>query len=131
MGLFYMLSRPEIDLLPSVGILELLEAKTLDLRMQLRGPRPPGNEIAIIALDEKIEQQLGRWQSCGRQWLAQLLDILHEGGVQVIGFDFALAETDPGAVPQAMQELTTFLTSSKWMATLVLSTRKAKLLPPD
>lgn len=112
MVLFYALSRPEINLLPSIGILELLEAKTLDLRMQLRGARPPGNEIAIIALDEKTEEELGRWQSGGRQWLAQLLDILHAGGAKVIGFDFALAEPDPGSVPEAVQELAAFLTTA-------------------
>jgi adenylate cyclase len=111
MALLYVFSRPEIRLLPSVGVLELLEAKTLDLRMRLRGVRSPGQEIVIIAIDEATEEELGRWQSGGRRWLAQLLDILHEGGAKVIGFDFTLAEPDRGAVPEAIQELTTFLTN--------------------
>ncbi len=98
----YILSRPEIDVLPSSGILELIEAKTLDLRFLLRGPRTPGDDIAIIAVDEKSEDELGRWQSSGRSWLAQMLDIIHEGGAKTIGFDLTLAEPDKGAALEAI-----------------------------
>ncbi|GAK60204.1 hypothetical protein U27_00095 [Candidatus Vecturithrix granuli] len=41
--------------------------------------------------------------------LTQLLAILHKSGAKIIGFDSALAEPDPGAVPEAVQEFTDFL----------------------
>src|SRR5512136_1902163 len=90
----YVLSRPEIQLLPTTGMLEIIEAKTLDWRFRLRGPIRPEDDIVIVAVDEKTEDALGRWQSSGRQWIAKLLDILIEGNAYVIGFDLTLAEPD-------------------------------------
>ena len=66
----------------------MLEAKTLDLRFLLRGRRQPRDDIVIIAVDGKTENELGRWQSRGRQWLADMLDVLREGGAKTVGFDF-------------------------------------------
>ena len=103
----YILSRPEISVLPSSGILELIEAKTLDLRFLLRGARTPGDDIVIIAVDEKSEDELGRWQSSGRSWLAQMLDLVNEGGAKTIGFDLTLAEPDKGAALDAIDTIQT------------------------
>ena len=103
----YVLSRPELKLLPAPALLEFIEAKTLDLRVLLRGKQSPGNAIVIIAVDEKTEDELGRWQSAGRRWLAQMLDLLHEGGAKVIGFDFTLAEPDEGAAVAVVEEIKT------------------------
>jgi len=105
----YVLSRPENRLLPSIDILELLEAKTLDLRFLLRGERKPRDDIVIIAVDEKTEDELGRWQSSGRRWIAKMLDILHEGGAKVVGFDVTFAEPDEGAALEAVEEIKTHL----------------------
>lgn len=49
----YVLSQPEFNLIRSRGILDIFEAKTLDLRFRLRGKRPLGDDIVIIAMDEK------------------------------------------------------------------------------
>jgi adenylate cyclase len=95
----YMFSRP--------GILEVIEAKALDLRFHLRGEIEPRDDIAIVAVDEKTEDELGRWQSSGRQWLAKFLDILHEGNPKVIGFDFVLAEPDEGRELEMIDEIRT------------------------
>ncbi len=103
--MLYILSRPEINVIPTPGLLEIIEAKTLDMRFRLRGPISPGNEIVIIAVDEKTEDELGRWQSSGRQWIAKLLDILREGRAKVIGFDLALAEPDEGQALGLIEEL--------------------------
>ena len=113
-GGFYVLSHPEIRLLPPIEILEILEAKSFDLRLRLRGTLTPSDRIAIIAIDEKTEDELGRWQSAGRRWLAQAVDLLHQGGAKVIAFDFTLAEPDEGAVPEAFETLK----SRYWQGTL-------------
>ena len=105
----YVLSQPEFNLIHSTGILDIVEAKTLDLRFCLRGKRQPGDEIVIIAMDEKTEDDLGRWQSSGRRWIAQMVNVLHEGGAKVIGFDLTLAEPDEGAVPEAVDRIKVYL----------------------
>ena len=90
----YVLSRPEIGRLQAPDMLEIMEAKTLDVRFRLRGAINPGDDIVIIAVDEKTEDDLGRWHSLGRLWLAQLVNILHQGNASVVGFDLTLAEPD-------------------------------------
>jgi len=101
----YILSQPGTTLIGSIDVLELIEAKTLDLRFRLRGEKQPGDDIVIIAVDEKTEDDLGRWQSSGRRWIAQMLNSLHEAGAKVIGFDFTLAEPDEGIDLEMLDEI--------------------------
>ena len=101
----YVLSRPDIRLLPAPKILEIIEAKTLDFRFILRGPIQPRDDVVIVAVDEKTEDELGRWQSSGRQWIAKLLNILRDADARVVGFDLALAEPDEGGGVKLAEEL--------------------------
>lgn len=107
---FYAFLQPELRLFPSLPVVdqiaalfEIIEAKTLDIRFWLRGPRSPGDDIVIVAVDEKTEDELGRWQSSGRRWIAEFVHILHQEGANVVGFDLTLAEPDEGAVLEAME----------------------------
>ena len=101
-SVIYILSQPEINLIKSTGLLDLIEAKTLDIRFRLRGNRQPKDDIVIIAVDEKTDDELGRWQSSGRRWIAELVKILHKGGAKVVGFDLVLAEQDEGAAQEVI-----------------------------
>jgi CHASE2 domain-containing sensor protein len=58
--------------------------------------RDPGPEIAIIAIDDKSIEKIGRWP-WSRSVFARMVDILSEGGAKVIGFDilFLLPEEQP------------------------------------
>ena len=103
---FSILFRPDVTLLGSIEALDIIEAKTLDVRFHLRGRKRPRDDIVIIAVDEKTEDELGRWQSRGRHWLAEMLDVLREGGAKTIGFDFTLAEPDEGSVADAVAAVT-------------------------
>ena len=112
--LLYLISRPEfayfetkLNLRGLNDILEIIETKTLDMRFRWRGERRPGDDIVIIAVDEKAEGELGRWQSSGRGWIAKMLDILHAGGANVVGFDLVLAEPGESAALTAVDELKT------------------------
>jgi adenylate cyclase len=111
----YAVSRPEwpayeraLGLRGLNDILEILENKTLDMRFKWRGEVSPSDNIVIVAVDEKADDELGRWWSSGRRWIAKLLDVLHEGGVAVVGFDLVLDEPDEGAALTAVQELQTY-----------------------
>ena len=102
---FYFLSRPAIGLVRPIKLLEIFEARTLDLRFKLRGIEDPGQDIFIVVLDEKTEEKLERWQSAGRNWLAEMINTLRKHGARVIGLDLSLTTADPGSVPEAIDTL--------------------------
>ena len=89
----------------------LLELKTLDLRFRYRGKIPTTGEVALVTIDEKSLDELGRWP-WPRVRMAQLLDGLVKNDVKVVGFDIVWAEPDENselkslaAVKQKVQEL--------------------------
>ena len=49
---FYLLSRPEIGRLPVIGLQEIVEDKSLDLRFRMREPVKPHGDIVIITVME-------------------------------------------------------------------------------
>lgn len=71
-----------------------LERSALDLRFQLRGVEAPSGEIFIVGITEPCLDKLGRWP-WDRHVHAELLNVLTEGGVQVVGMDIIFAETSP------------------------------------
>jgi len=74
-------------------VFEMIELKTLDLRFRARGKIKPGTEVAIVTIDEKSLDKLGRWP-WPRKTIAQLVDALNDYGVNCIGFDVVFAEPD-------------------------------------
>jgi len=75
--------------------LQLIELKTYDLRMQLRGSRLPSKDIAIVAVDEKSlgSPLLGRWP-WSRARIADIIKIINNAEAKVIVFDMVFAEPD-------------------------------------
>ena len=91
--------------------LSLLELKTLDLRFLSRGKIATTGEVALVAIDEKSLDELGRWP-WPRVRMAQLLDALVKYEAKVVGFDIVWAEPDENselkslsALKQKMNEL--------------------------
>jgi adenylate cyclase len=87
-----------------VRLLSELEARTLDSRFRLRGPRKPSPSIAIVAIDQRSEDLLGRWPF-PRTVFAQTLDFLHDAGARVVAFDVGFPEPDENSALQALREL--------------------------
>lgn len=74
--------------------LELLDFRFIDFRLQVRGRTPVGEEVAIVAVDEKSLQERGRWP-WPRFQLARLISQLTDMGAAVIALDIVFAEPDP------------------------------------
>lgn len=75
----------------SPPFLDLVELKALDIRFKGRPGVQPGEEVAIIAIDEKSLKELGRWP-WPRSVMARLIDSLTSYDVKVMGFDIVFAE---------------------------------------
>jgi adenylate cyclase len=91
--------------------LSRLELMTLDLRFTFRGKIVTTGEVALVAIDEKSLDELGRWP-WPRVRMAQLLDALVKYEAKVVGFDIVWAEPDENselkslsALKQKMNEL--------------------------
>lgn len=78
-----------------LGYLDLIEARALDLLMQLRGQqRSP--EIVLIQIDDRAFEKLGEKQPLPRSYLASLIEVAVRGGARVIGLDVEFkVRTDP------------------------------------
>lgn len=95
--------------LSGTAILDTVEFKTYDLRLQSRGPVRPSPAIVLALIDEKSLHTEGRWP-WPRSKLAALVDILSQDGARVIGFDIGFLEPDENSqlalIEQVRQQVT-------------------------
>ena len=87
-----------------VSFFETIELKALDLKFKTRGPRTPGSEVAIVAVDEKSLDEFGRWP-WPRAKIAELVNRLNEYGAKVVAFDVVFAETQENTELRVLERL--------------------------
>lgn len=75
------------------GFIDTIENKVLDFRFIVRGTTPPGDEVVIIAIDEKTLDELGRWPF-PRRYFVEVAENLNNWGIRVLGFDMIFSEPD-------------------------------------
>ncbi len=78
-----------------VPFLDLMELKTIDLRLLARGEIAPGPEVVLAVIDEKSLDHEGKW-IWPRKKIALLIDRLSEAGARVIALDICFVEPDDG-----------------------------------
>ncbi|HRZ86621.1 MAG TPA: adenylate/guanylate cyclase domain-containing protein [bacterium] len=119
--LFHKLSAVKISLAAAAAVLLLyvlnpaflavIELKTLDLRFQLRGKTDPGGEIAIVTIDDRSLDKLGRWP-WPRAYIADAVRYLKDSGAAVIGFDILFTEPDRNTALATVEKLAEAFASS-------------------
>ncbi len=72
---------------------ETMELRAYDLHFLTRGTIPPGNDVAIVSIDQKSIDALGRWP-WPRYRIADLIDRLRFYGAKVVAFDVVFSEPD-------------------------------------
>ncbi|MBL8688883.1 MAG: CHASE2 domain-containing protein [Rhodospirillaceae bacterium] len=85
----------------AVVLLRNIEAEALDHRFRLRGPIKPGDETAIVLLDDRTLLELGRLP-IDREWYARAIDRLAADGARVIGLDVLMVEPGPEEADRAV-----------------------------
>jgi len=81
-----------------------MELKTLDTRFHLRGPRSPNPAIVIVSIDQKSQDELGRWPF-PRSNFAKVVDVLKDAGAQVITFDITFPQPEQNATLELTDKL--------------------------
>jgi adenylate cyclase len=84
--------------------LRSIETKFYDLHFALRGATHPGDQVVIVAIDEKSLAAVGRWP-WPRSTLAKLVTILSQHGAKAIAFDILLSEPEVSGELRVAQEL--------------------------
>ncbi|HKW64910.1 MAG TPA: adenylate/guanylate cyclase domain-containing protein [Candidatus Acidoferrum sp.] len=98
-GIYYFVFLQEKNT-PLSELAQRLELDTLDTRFRYRPARytHPDSRIAIVDIDQKAQEILGRWPF-SRNSFAQMLDVLHEDGAAVAAFDVTFSKPDQTAAP--------------------------------
>jgi len=74
----------------SLGYLESVQARTLDLLQRLGGRRFP-SEVVIVAIDDAAFESVGERQPIPRDYLARVIRGLQKSGAAVVGLDITLS----------------------------------------
>src|SRR2546427_702917 len=85
---------------PIFEFVQRLELATLDTRFRYRPQRfsHPDPRIVVIDIDQRAQEVLGRWPF-SRTNFAKTLDVLHDDGAKVVGFDITFSKPDRSAAP--------------------------------
>lgn len=85
---------------PLFDFLKRFEYNTLDTRFRYRPARytPPDPRIAIVTVDQRSQEVLGKWPF-PRKYFGQMLDALREDGARVATFDVTFDKPDQTAAP--------------------------------
>jgi len=77
----------------SLPLLRDFDLRYSDLRFKVRGEVKPNSQVAIVAIDEKSINELGRWP-WSRYILAELVDKVKSYNPKVIALDITFSETE-------------------------------------
>ncbi len=88
-----------------IPFFELMELKTIDLRLQARGVKRPGPNVAIAVIDEKSIAREGKWM-WPRSKFAELINRLSDAGAAVIAFDVGFWEPDDQRTRKVIDSIT-------------------------
>ena len=83
---------------------DFLELKLYDLKFLFRGARPPGPEVAIVAIDDDSVKTVGRWP-WSREETARLLTSLKAMQPRVIAMDIIFAEKQETGALNTLKQL--------------------------
>ncbi len=82
--------------------LRILETASLDLRFRIRGPIHPGDEVAVVLVDDRSLAALGRWP-LNRHLFAKAVRTAQQAGAKTCVFDLLFAEPEQN-LPREVRE---------------------------
>lgn len=115
-------------------VVDWANLRSLDMRFQLRGPKPIQASTALIAIDDRSIEEVGRWP-WSRAKMAQVIDELFRHEAAALGLDIVFSEPEVVAGKKPLQEVYTLLQSPKVKVPSqvngVLATELARPEPDD
>jgi CHASE2 domain-containing sensor protein len=90
--------------LTGVPLLDALESKSYDMRLLATASHKVPEQVAIVAIDEKSLNAVGRWP-WSRSKIAELTDRINQAGAAVIAFDILFSEPENAQLIAQMDKL--------------------------
>lgn len=87
----------------SPDFLRAIDLKFSDFRFKMRGQIKPNAQVAIVAIDEKSINELGRWP-WSRYRIAELLHKLRDYDPKVVAFDITFSEPESDGADRELGE---------------------------
>ncbi|MGH7792886.1 MAG: CHASE2 domain-containing protein, partial [Thermodesulfobacteriota bacterium] len=87
----------------SPDFLRAIDLKFSDFRFKMRGEIKPNAQVAIVAIDEKSINELGRWP-WSRYRIAELLHKLRDYNPKVVAFDITFSEPESDGADRELGE---------------------------
>ena len=87
---FFILGFKNRDLIDP-GLLTRLDFLVMDQKFKLRGFQPPGNEVVMVAFDDRTLDRYGTFRLFERDKIASLIDHLSAAKPKVIGLRYHLS----------------------------------------
>jgi len=115
------------DMFKALRIFRAIEQKSVDVRFQIRGKRGPGDEIVIVAIDDKSIQKLGRYP-WPRRYVAQFVDRITDAGARILALDVIYAERQNVEILEALDTLAEKYNNSQLWNHLPEGSEKENLL---
>ncbi|MBX3022517.1 MAG: adenylate/guanylate cyclase domain-containing protein [Bdellovibrionales bacterium] len=92
------------NVLGVADVLYLAHQKSIDYRLRMRGPRKPSPDLALLTIDERAVNTVGRWP-WPRATLAKALDNAFKDGAKMMAFDITFSEPTHNPATQVMEKL--------------------------
>jgi adenylate cyclase len=83
---------------------EFMELKLYDLKFRVRGPKPAGQDVVILGIDDDSLKAVGRWP-WSRDDMARLVSAVQAAGPRVIVLDIIFAEKQETATVRTLANL--------------------------
>lgn len=85
-------------------LLYVAHQKSIDYRLRARGPRPVSDKLALLTVDERAVQTIGRW-TWPRSTTSRLLERMMSYQPKLLAFDVGFPEPSPNPVDQVLEAL--------------------------
>jgi len=83
---------------------EGLDFLLTDMRFILRGEKKSDTQVALITIDDRSVEEIGRWP-WSREKMAQLVENLFGNGAKSLGFDIVFSEPQESSVRQTLSTI--------------------------
>ena len=93
-----------VESFTNVDFLSAAEVESVDQRFRLRGARAPSGDVAIVAIDAKSTEEIGRWP-WSRRVHVDLIERLRDWGATTVAFDVLFTEEEGAAEAARLEEV--------------------------